>query len=596
MLKKTGLLLAFAATVLLLLPAAASADDRLPHVLRGLDYLHAKQEVTGGFTVTYTSWCILAIRAAQESVTADAWTVDGKDPFSYINGLNHTSVAGSGDVSNVPSYYSKTIMAYVAAGKKDKIYSAGVPPVDLLAELLKYRHDDGHFSLAASNPDAASVNTTIWAVLAMHSAGIGDSRLTMAVDWLYGQALDNGGFPSQPGRAADVDDTAAAIQALMAGGVGSGDPVVQNALGFLREAQRSDGGFPSLLSDSRTYAESTAWAIQAISAAGQDPEAWTVGDKNPVKALKALQAGSGAFEHYDGQVSTPLLTTPQAIIALSGADYYDTVYTSFNRFPRSLPKAVTPMVFRPRVSDMIPASEAKLTSSTVTFSASYSDGVGTGVALSKVRILVDGTDRTKSATVGAKTIALKLTGVPYGTHRWELVVPDRAGNVTRRIRTFSVLYSPSSSTPAPTPTYPSSGGTSGTYPTTRPTPTTTLYPTPNPSLSSSPTEGLEGVPYGSTVTGTPLTPGMPSPSPSAIQPTEGDEGGNGGVIGGALLAALPIGATLSYLTMRRHAGQMAAAGTGKILGKSGTPWQRFSSNAGAAWHRLTSRSSRPNGL
>ena len=202
--------------------------------------------MSGGFQDPfYTPWCILAIRAAQENVTADAWTIDGKNPFTYMNGLNHPAVAASGTVSNIPSYYSKTILAYVAAGKRDRIYSAGVPPVDLLAKLYEYRHPDGHFSLAVSNPDAAAVNTTIWAILAMHAAGVTGDRVDMAVAWLRDQALDNGGFPSEAGRPADVDDTAAAIQALLAGGVAADAAVIENALSFLRRRSAPTAASPT---------------------------------------------------------------------------------------------------------------------------------------------------------------------------------------------------------------------------------------------------------------------------------------------------------------------------------------------------------------
>jgi hypothetical protein len=88
----------------------------------------------------------------------------------------------------------------------------------------------------------------------------------------------------------------------------------------------------------------------------------------------------------------------------------------------------------------------------------------------------------------------------------------------------------------------------------------------------------------------------------SASPLGGESGGGAGIIGGLLLVALPVGAALSYLGMRRHAAQMALAGTGKTLAGGGTPWQRFStrlgaagSGAGAAWHRLTSRFSRADG-
>ena len=109
------------------------------------------------------------------------------------------------------------------------------------------------------------------------------------------------------------------------------------------------------------------------------------------------------------------------------------------------------------------------------------------------------------------------------------------------------------------------------------------------------------VPYGDAVSGTPVLPGRRVRGPSTVSasPLGGEGGGGRRHIGGALLVALPIGAALSYLAMRRNATQMAVAGTGKTLAGGGTPWQRFStrlgaagSAGGAAWHRFTSRFSR----
>jgi hypothetical protein len=106
------------------------------------------------------------------------------------------------------------------------------------------------------------------------------------------------------------------------------------------------------------------------------------------------------------------------------------------------------------------------------------------------------------------------------------------------------------------------------YPTPGVTPGTTVVPTPTPSASGS-------------ISGTPLTPGAsgsPLPSPSATvasQTTGGDGGGSAGLLGGTLLAMLPLGAGLSFWLHRRQATALSTAGRGKLLGGGGTPWQRF---------------------
>jgi hypothetical protein len=101
----------------------------------------------------------------------------------------------------------------------------------------------------------------------------------------------------------NVDDTAAAIMALIAAGESPDSPVINAALGYLHNEQDDSGGFG--FEDWSTgelvvNSASTAWAIQAIVAAGQDPtsEDWTL-DGNPVNVLLSFQEDTGAFIWYE---------------------------------------------------------------------------------------------------------------------------------------------------------------------------------------------------------------------------------------------------------------------------------------------------------
>jgi hypothetical protein len=582
-----GLALALACLIALSLPAAASAA-RSAYVTRGLDYLHSRQSASGGFQdPVFTPWVVLAIAAGPERVTSSAWSISGKNPFSYMETLNHPNVASGGAQSNVPAYYAKTIMAYVAAGRRDRVPYAGSPDVDLLLKLYEYRFEDGHFSRARSNPNDASVSTTIWAVLALRAARVTGPELDMAVAWLQQQQKSDGGFPGDPSLASDIADTAGAIQALLAGGVSASDDTVQDALAFMRAQQRSDGGFPDRAGGSRTYAGSTAWAIQAILATGGDPGSatWSKNGNTPVEALRGLQTASGAFQHRKGTLSAPLVTTPHAVIALSGASG---LRTSFDVFPRSRPRAVEAFAFRPWVRDVKPADKARFTTSAVTISAKYGDnddrgsaGIerGTGIDTKAIRIFVDGKDRTKSAGVSSSGVSLKLTGISNGTHSWELRIADKAGNASRRTRSFTVSVSTPAGTRTPTPIQTYRPATPTFTPTSRPTPTTTLFPTPSPSATAAPTPPTPGVAEAGPVTGVPVGPSVSgSPLPSAMPAASSDDGGGAGLVGGTILAALPAGAVLSYLAMRRREAAIAAAGEGRILPGCGTAWQRLAAH------------------
>ena len=84
---------------------------------------------------------------------------------------------------------------------------------------------------------------------------------------LAGQAK-SGGFPWSKGGAPDSNDTAAAIEALRAAGVGGAPSVAPRRA--LRTFQNRDGGF-ALTKGRESDAQSTAWAIQALISAGQKP-------------------------------------------------------------------------------------------------------------------------------------------------------------------------------------------------------------------------------------------------------------------------------------------------------------------------------------
>ncbi|MGB2842111.1 MAG: prenyltransferase/squalene oxidase repeat-containing protein [Halobacteriota archaeon] len=272
-------------------------------IQNALGYLHTLQNDDGGFSnpgdesaVSNTEWTIMAIVAAGED--PHDWKKNGHTPIDYLR-ANADNLTGSTD-------YERMILALVAAGENPRDFAGR----DFVAELKeKYLKDDGQFS--------DFTYTTIWGILALSSAG---EDVSTSVKWLKGQQNDDGGFAWVPGEKSDYDDTAAAIEALIAAGVSPDSTVIKNALEYLKTGQNTDGGF-KYFGTSSSNAASDAWVVQAIVACGQDPLEWTKNNYNSVDHLLSLQQSDGSFNYTAYVKSNPGYMTVCAIIALLGSPY-----------------------------------------------------------------------------------------------------------------------------------------------------------------------------------------------------------------------------------------------------------------------------------
>jgi hypothetical protein len=590
--RKIWLALALAAALAACLVATAAAvrrdtqtDPRPRTVTRGLDYFHAQQKADGGFgSMAATEWVIIGAVASGERIGSSMWTVGGKNPFSYLQANDHAKAATGTDSDNAPVYYAQAILSYVAADQADRVFVAGTPHVDLLAELYSYQdmvegsETFGSFSPASSDRQFKAVHTTNWAILAMQAMGVTDTdRFRAAEKWLATQQKEDGGFPAQASLSSDCLDTALAIQALTLAAEGTVDAaVLPTARQFLKTSQSADGGFP-LVADKGTDAEATAAAIQAILALGETPDDtfWAVGSGTPRTALAALQQKTGAYLKRKGDSSSPLPTTAWAITALRDKP--------FTTYPATRPPALKAFVFRPRVLTTSPRNGVKYSSNTVLIRATYTDGTkGTGVNPKKCRVFVDGTDRTKPADIGAHALHLQLKNVPNGAHTYRLEIVDYAGNVKRVERSFVVAVPTPIPVPTVLPTYipaptiyptPTPAPTTSTpepYPTT-PYPYPTLTPEPSPETTTTPSPYESGYP----ISGTPVSSPTPSGSAEASGTADGGTGSAAGFLGGTLLAMLPIGALISYLVLNRREHALGEASEGKVLPGGGSAWDRL---------------------
>ena len=90
-----------------------------------------------------------------------------------------------------------------------------------------------------------------------------------------------------------------------------------HSLAFLRKAQNEDGGFGQS-EGYRSNAQSTAWAIQGIVAAGKDPSRFGQKGRSPLAFLASLRAGDGSYRYSRSSAQTPVWVTAQAIAAVRG--------------------------------------------------------------------------------------------------------------------------------------------------------------------------------------------------------------------------------------------------------------------------------------
>jgi prenyltransferase beta subunit len=179
---------------------------------------------------------------------------------------------------------------------------------DLVAALLRRQRSDGSFD--------GLVNWTSFGILSLRAAGRSErSRpVRRARGFLLSQQNDDGGFTfGGRGGASDVDDTGSALQALAASG-GRRSGAIKRAVSYLRGEQNEDGGFGQL-EGSRSNAQSTAWAVQGLVAAGQDPRRFGRG-RSPLAYLRSLQNDDGSFRYSRTSAQTPVWVTAQALAAI----------------------------------------------------------------------------------------------------------------------------------------------------------------------------------------------------------------------------------------------------------------------------------------
>jgi Prenyltransferase and squalene oxidase repeat len=285
-----------------LLAAAALAAAPPARAATGpADYLAAAQNADGGLGAArgapsselFSGWAALAFAA--EGRNPRLIRHGGQSVIGYIG----ADLASASDVGSL----ERTILAVRAAGLSASDFQGH----DLVTELLSRIRRDGSVD--------DQVNLTAFAVLALRAAGHAIAPATRS--WLVRQQDRDGGYNfATAGGTSDIDDSGAALEALAAAG-STPARARDRAVAFLRTQQDRDGGFPSE-PGADSNAQSTAWAVQGLIAAGVRPGSLhRRGAPSPLHYLRSLIAADGHVRYSRASDQTPVWVTAQAAMALA---------------------------------------------------------------------------------------------------------------------------------------------------------------------------------------------------------------------------------------------------------------------------------------
>jgi hypothetical protein len=262
--------------------------------LDALDWLQDQQQADGSFgNANGTSEVLMAVSA--NGVDASTWRHSPSLLANMISngaGLANKNAAGVGKLA-------------VALAAQDSCWPIGAQsPISYYNPISGTFDDDTLYQA--------------WGILG--TAALSETVPVSAVEALKDAQLPNGGWEWAVAQGSDTNSTALALQALIAAGEPVTSSSVVSGLNYLEYAQNDDGGFPynpgsSYGTDSDT--NSTAYVVQALVAAGEDPltGTWAISNSNPISYLLSMQLPDGSFEWQKGY-GTDQWATRQAIPAL----------------------------------------------------------------------------------------------------------------------------------------------------------------------------------------------------------------------------------------------------------------------------------------
>jgi prenyltransferase beta subunit len=313
---------ALAALAATLLAAAAPAATPAPpwtahrgQLDKTITYMRGAQNADGGFggaagqpsDPLFSAWVIVGLAAAGVS-PKDQRVVGGIDAYTYVTG--HANALSE------TTDFERALLVAIAAGTSPRDFGGR----DLVALLRSRRLPDGSFAHTAG-ATTGGINDTAFAMLPLSATDEPEAPglISRGAAWLVGAQSPDGGWAYAPGREESSDITAAVIQALrIAPRTAPRTAAMRRGWAYLRTTQRDDGGFAQDASDPDSNTASTAWALQAMWAAGLDPATWRRSGGSPLDYLASMQQPDGSITYKKDHSMNDLWMTAYAAPALAG--------------------------------------------------------------------------------------------------------------------------------------------------------------------------------------------------------------------------------------------------------------------------------------
>jgi hypothetical protein len=280
--------------------AATSNPQRQKSIDSTVRFLQESQRPSGGFakpgtkpSQSISAWVALALAAA--GINPQDQATCGVDAYAFLE--SHFAAGIEEEIARpqvATTAFERELLIVDAAGTDPHDFAG----YDLVAEIVARQGEDGSTPYV---PDGkGQVNDAVFAILAL--SPVAEPRAQAAVqkaaDWLLGEQNPDGGWNWQnKGQESEVDLTGAAIEALSAAGRHDTD-AQQRAVAFLHRSQRPEGGFTEFPGkEAEANVASTAWGVQGLWAAGENPEDWRTGSaevsEEPLGYMESLQQPDG---------------------------------------------------------------------------------------------------------------------------------------------------------------------------------------------------------------------------------------------------------------------------------------------------------------
>jgi hypothetical protein len=288
-----------------------SAATQVDPASRAIEYLQGQQSGSDGS---------IPVGASTDSVSEEyaiGAAAAGYDPSALRHGSGPSVMtylaAHAAAACSTAGACGELIQAVAAAGLSPTSFGS----VDLLSTLDGfYDTSTGVFGDGEAFTQSLAIQGLVAAHQAVPAAALGHLVATQDSDGGWDFLLirnDHTGFDTS-----DTNSTAMVLMALDAAGAHSRD---RSALAWLHTQQDGDGGFP-YQAGSGTDPDSTALILQALIAAGQNPDApaWTPGGHTPLAELIATQDADGGFT-FPGNPAPDPFTTAEVPPALERAAF-----------------------------------------------------------------------------------------------------------------------------------------------------------------------------------------------------------------------------------------------------------------------------------